>query len=233
METKARIRQRMLALRDAMQIQERKGKSAKIMARVTETLWYKEADILLTYISYRSEVDTESLIQNAFAEGKKVYCPRVEGEGMNFYEILSSEELEEGYRGIKEPQGRDERRFQLDKSQGKKCLMILPGSAFDEEGNRIGYGKGYYDRYLEKSSGYQERSNGSRERSSGRCQGKNDSGCEKSNGSQYPKSGNKGYPFIKTIGVCFACQLLREIPADIHDKRVDMVITETECVEMR
>ena len=105
METKERIRRKVLAMRDAIPVQERNRKSKEIMARVIETLWYKEAEIVLAYISYRSEVDTESLIQNAFSEGKKVYCPKVEGERMNFYEILSTQELEEGYRGIREPEG--------------------------------------------------------------------------------------------------------------------------------
>lgn len=190
METKARIRRGILALRDAIPAQERDGKSKEIMDRVMETPWYKEADIVLAYISYRSEVDTESLIQNAFSQGKKVYCPKVEGQDMNFYEILSTQELEEGYRGIREPQGKSGRRFQEGRAHGKKSLMILPGSAFDEERNRMGYGKGYYDRYLEKCR--EERLE------------------------------------IKTIGVCFSCQLVKEIPVDSHDKKADMVITEIE-----
>lgn len=200
METKVHIRRKMLALREAIPVGEREEKSAEIMARVMGTLWYKEADIVLAYISYKSEVDTESLIQNAFAEGKKVYCPKVEGEEMNFYEIFSIQELEEGYRGIKEPPGKAERCFPRGQTDGKKCLMILPGSAFDEERNRIGYGKGYYDRFLERSGGRGQESN------------------------------DKGYPLIRTIGVCFACQLQKEIPAEIHDKRVDMVITETDIL---
>lgn len=192
METKERIRRKVLAMRDAIPVQERNRKSKEIMARVIETLWYKEAEIVLAYISYRSEVDTESLIQNAFSEGKKVYCPKVEGERMNFYEILSTQELEEGYRGIREPEGKGERQFHEGKADGKRCLMILPGSAFDEERNRMGYGKGYYDRYLEKS--------------------------------------RNGCAVIKTIGVCFSCQLQKRIPVDSYDKKADMVITETDIL---
>lgn len=151
METKARIRREILALRDAMTGKERYRKSKEIMARAMDTLWYKEADIVLAYISYRSEVETESLIQDALSQGKKVYCPKVEGDEMNFYEIFSMQDVEEGYCGIREPQGKKERKFVPGLARGGKCLMILPGSAFDEERNRMGYGKGYYDRYLERN----------------------------------------------------------------------------------
>lgn len=150
METKVRIRRRALAFRDSMSGEERDRKSGAIMKKIAGLRWYEEADILLIYVDYRSEVSTKELIKRAFGEGKRVYCPRVEGENMNFYYINSMGELEEGYRGIKEPAGRAERLFSDNIAAGSKCLMLVPGSAFDRERNRIGYGKGYYDRYLER-----------------------------------------------------------------------------------
>lgn len=148
METKAHIRQKALAFRNHMPEEERRQKSGRIAERVSKTLWFQEADVLLVYMAFRSEADTEELISGAFLEGKAVYCPKVEGEEMNFYRIASKEDLKEGYQGIKEPEGKPEDLFLP--ADGMKCLMIVPGSAFDKEGNRIGYGKGYYDKYLER-----------------------------------------------------------------------------------
>ena len=184
METKAHIRKRVLAFRDGMPEKERSGKSGRIMKSVMETHWYREADVLLVYAAYKSEVNTGSLIRAAIEEGKKVYCPKVEGENMNFYRISSMDDLKEGYRGIREPEGEREKMFTADDIQSR-ILMIMPGSVFDKEGNRIGYGKGYYDRYLKR-----------------------------------------GFSGIRTIGVCFACQMQERIPTDEYDRKADKVITE-------
>ncbi len=150
METKAHIRKKMLMLRDGMGKEERDKKSGMVMGCIMGTRWYQDADILLVYAAYRSEADTGVLIKKALEEGKRVYCPKVKGESMDFYRIYSKEDLREGYCGIKEPPGGSERLFTKEDADKNRCLMLMPGSSFDKEGNRIGYGKGYYDRYLEK-----------------------------------------------------------------------------------
>lgn len=155
METKAHIRKRILVLRNGMDKRERDKKSGMIMENVMKTCWYRNADILLTYVAYQSEADTESLIKKALQEGKRLYCPKVKGEDMDFYRIRSMEDLTEGYCGIKEPPEEAERLFTDYDAARNQCLMLLPGSVFDKEGNRIGYGRGYYDKYLAKHSGIQ------------------------------------------------------------------------------
>lgn len=147
METKALIRKHALGQRDRMPEKERRFKSEQIIQRIFQCAEYQAAEKLLVYVSFRSEVQTEALIMQALRDEKRVYCPRVSGSEMEFYEIASMEELSVGYRGIREPQAAEEKRF---KEGGAVSLMIMPGSAFDEKRNRLGYGGGYYDRYLEK-----------------------------------------------------------------------------------
>jgi 5,10-methenyltetrahydrofolate synthetase len=153
METKALIRKRVLEMRDGMPLGERSEKNRKIAERVMKHPAYRKAGSLLTYVSYKSEADTLVLIEHALKNGKKVYCPKVSGREMEFYRIASQDDLEDGYRGIREPRNRNEERmFRAGIKRGEN-LMLMPGSVFDKERNRIGYGGGYYDRYLETHTG--------------------------------------------------------------------------------
>ena len=109
--------------------------------RLFERPEWKKADTILTYISYNHEMPTMFLIERALKEGKTVAAPRVEGKTMEFYSFSSKEELHKSKMGIPEP---DPHR----RPEGKEILMIMPGVAFDRDKNRIGYGGGFYDRYL-------------------------------------------------------------------------------------
>lgn len=130
---------------------ERRKLSGLIAKKLQKLPEYKEAKTLLCYVSYGSEADTCDLIVKALAEKKKVYCPKVEGDGLGFYRIFSLADLKPGYRSILEPEGRTER---FDEAQDwERTVMLVPGTAFDLSGHRIGYGGGYYDRYL---SGFAE-----------------------------------------------------------------------------
>lgn len=155
METKALIRKRALAVRDALTEAERMEKSRMIMEKVMALPIYKEADRVLVYVTYKSEVQTHLLIAQALKEGKKVYCPKVKGETMDFYRVFSEDELEKGYKGIREPGENADRLLKEEELAEGKSMMLMPGSAFDRDGNRIGYGKGYYDKYLDWISNLQ------------------------------------------------------------------------------
>ncbi len=106
---------------------------------------YKSADSLLIYISTEIEVDTRQIIMQAFKDEKAVYAPRcMAGDGeMCFCKISSFNDLEPGYKGILEPNS---------SCQGLvhagKMLCVVPALAYDLQGFRLGYGKGYYDRFL-------------------------------------------------------------------------------------
>lgn len=153
MVTKELIRKEALRKRGNLTPEERRKKSNVIMEKVMSMPSYEKAEYLLTYISYKSEVGTDALIEYAWKAGKKIYCPKVTGEEMEFYQITSWDDLEVGYMGIREP-GNDKKRLLCSENLYKgNHLMIMPGSAFDRERNRIGYGKGYYDKYIEKHAG--------------------------------------------------------------------------------
>ena len=143
METKKQIRREILSIRDALSKEERKKKSDRIKKQLAELPVFEQADQLLIYAGYGSEVETDAIMELAFRKRKLVFCPRVEGKKMQFYQITDLSQLVSGYRSIREPQ--PQRSWQ----QKPGDLVIMPGTVFDKEGNRIGYGGGFYDRFLE------------------------------------------------------------------------------------
>lgn len=150
METKISIRKQILNFRNAMSAGECNEKSGVIMQQVLSLLPVQKAEYVLCYAGYKSEVRTKNLIKELLREGKQVYLPRVSGEEMDFYRIRSLTELTEGYKGIPEPSTECTDIFTkvLWEKDKERVVMLLPGAAFSESGARIGYGKGYYDRYL-------------------------------------------------------------------------------------
>ena len=113
---------------------------------------WKEAEVILSYISYNREMSTYLLIEQAWKEGKKVAAPRVNGEKMDFYLFDSWKELVKSKMGILEPFGKEPVTEGI--AIPKNSLMIMPGVAFDEKKNRVGYGGGFYDRYLREHTKY-------------------------------------------------------------------------------
>ena len=142
------LRKETLAKRDRLSETERLQYSRQILKKVTALPEYQTADWILAYASFRSEVDTKELIDRALADRKRVLLPKVEGSEMRFWEIHSREELKEGFRGIMEPEPDETQIPEKDAFRGQKVMMWMPGVAFDAKRNRIGYGGGYYDRYL-------------------------------------------------------------------------------------
>ena len=103
--------------------------------------------VFLIYVSFRDEVDTKELIEYLLSSGGKVAVPRCYDNGrMEFFVISSLENLRTSAYGILEPEG--DERFRVTDFEDSLC--IVPGLAFDSSGMRIGYGGGYYDRFLEK-----------------------------------------------------------------------------------
>lgn len=105
---------------------------------------------VFTYISTEIEVDTRNLIEYCFKNSKRVYVPRCEeGHKMDFYEISSLEGLEISKYGIPEPSPLKHKRF----SGEYKGVCIVPALSFDKSLSRLGYGGGYYDRFLSENGG--------------------------------------------------------------------------------
>lgn len=145
---KKRFRTAALAARDSLTKEQRKHYSDRIIRNLISLPCYREADALLTYISFRSEVDTFPLLEQAFADGKAVFAPKVLGKEMAFYRIFSKDDLVAGYQGIPEPTGGQLFEIRKDDRLSQHVLICLPGAAFDRLCHRIGYGGGFYDRYL-------------------------------------------------------------------------------------
>ena len=117
--------------------------SRTITDKVTALPAFKNADRILVYADYNHEVVTEYLIKEAWKAGKEVAVPKVVGKDMVFYKLTDFARLEPGYFGIPEPVSGEIVNW-------SKALMIMPGVAFDRANHRVGYGGGFYDRYLEK-----------------------------------------------------------------------------------
>lgn len=118
-------------------------KSSIICRKVMDLPDFQNSDTIYTYVDFKKEVMTTELIRAAWAMGKKVAAPRVNGSTMDFYLIEKMEDLKPGYFGIPEP-------ITNQSAHDENCLLIVPGVAFDRECHRAGYGQGFYDRYLEK-----------------------------------------------------------------------------------
>lgn len=110
---------------------------------------YIECTTIYSYVSYNQEVETHRFMEQAIRDGKKVAIPKILGvqeekqkRYMEFCYITSLEELKVGYQGILEPE-------HTLIAKEEKALILMPGLAFDREYNRLGYGGGFYDKYLE------------------------------------------------------------------------------------
>ena len=149
---KSEIRSHVLALRKELDEQIRKRAAILLTERILGHQWYYRSDILLGFASYGTEIDTAEILTDALRRGKQVYLPKVEGTDMIFYRMTDTGDLQKGYRGILEPKGDTEvfdyAAYIEHAETAEKILMLMPGVAFDKERHRIGYGKGFYDRYL-------------------------------------------------------------------------------------
>lgn len=149
---KNNLREKYKSIRSRMKPEKKAGLDAEITKRLIETWQYKQVDTILTYVSTPIEVDTLGLIRAALDAGKRVAVPAcVKGtRKMDFYYITSVEtDLSPGTFGVLEPDTqRCEKLTNLEEG-----LCVVPGLSFDYKGFRLGYGKGYYDRFLTGFSG--------------------------------------------------------------------------------
>ena len=143
MESKKDIRKKIFAERKLRTDEQIETMSRTITDKVTALPAFKNADRILVYADYNHEVVTEYLIKEAWKAGKEVAVPKVVGKDMVFYRLTDFSQLEPGYFGIPEP-------VRGEIVKWEDALMVMPGVAFDPENNRVGYGGGFYDRFLEK-----------------------------------------------------------------------------------
>lgn len=142
---KNKIRKEYLEKRN--HIMNRDEKSRAIFRKLKNNPRYQSSSVVAIYKSFGSEVDTNLIIQYSYECGKIVCFPRVEGEEIHFCKTLKDDSFEKSRYGIDEP-------FPNRSNQILPDFVIVPGIVFDEKGGRIGYGKGYYDRFFQKHSAY-------------------------------------------------------------------------------
>ena len=127
-------------MRNMLNSQEVTKRSKTIQEFVINTEEFQRADVVGAYFAIGSEVMTELIIGRAKMLGKKIALPRVEEDKIAFYELQLTNTLVKGRFGIMEPPPYE--------PMHKIDMLVVPGIAFDKKGNRVGYGKGFYDRLL-------------------------------------------------------------------------------------
>lgn len=144
---KKELRKEILRKRDNLESSVKEKMDMAIQEKFFSSEYYKNAEKIFIYISYGSEIDTKSMINRALSEGKKIYVPRTifKDKIMDAVEIKSFDNLIEDRYGILEPSFEEEAVNPDDID-----LIVVPGTAFDKNGGRMGYGAGYYDRYFKK-----------------------------------------------------------------------------------
>ena len=186
---KKEIRNKVLEIRNQIPLDIRTEKDLHIGETLFSLPEFLSAKIVLFYASFRSEVETLSLIRESLAMGKKVLLPKVDTKNsvLTLHEIKNMNELAPGYMGIPEPDLADERLAGI----GDIDIAVIPGAGFDLSGNRLGYGAGYYDGLL----------------------------------SQRTKN-------IQIIALAYEEQLVDSIPAEKHDVRVTIIVTDKRVIRI-
>ena len=151
--------------------------SAKILAALEAHPAFRAANTILLYHSLKDEVDTHGFIEK-WSHQKHILLPVVIGEELELRTYTGPNDLRIGAYGIEEPVGTPFTDY------AAIDLAVIPGVAFDSRGNRLGRGKGYYDRLLPHM------------------------------------------PTTYKIGICFPFQLVKEVPAETSDNRMDEIVTQ-------
>lgn len=142
---KNNLRRKYRQLRNEISLHLRQSAESVVTQRVTALKAFRECDTLFAFISAKAEISTEGIIQTAFELNKQVAVPLVlDKEKMCFIYISSLSDLKEGSFGIREPKYDSEKLA----VPTKHSIMLVPALAFDKSLNRLGYGGGYYDRYM-------------------------------------------------------------------------------------
>ena len=139
---KKEVRAAIRAKKRAMTPEEIEERSAQLGELLAGSPAYREADTIYGYLPYNQEVRTVPMLGRALLEGKRVAVPKVYGEEMRFIYLADLSKVAKGYGGIPEP---------IEDgpvAEDAHALVLMPGLAFDRQGHRIGYGGGFYDKFL-------------------------------------------------------------------------------------
>ncbi|MDB1933876.1 MAG: 5-formyltetrahydrofolate cyclo-ligase [Clostridium sp.] len=186
-EEKKVLRNKILEIRDSLNNNEKELIDNKIFNELINTDLYKRSINIFIYISFSNEINTRNIIEKAFKDKKNVFIPKVykDDKLMKAIKLNSIDELKKNSMGILEPI--DDSNY-IEKENID--LIVVPGVVFDKECNRIGYGGGYYDRYLK----------------------------------DIKSKKNK-------IALAYDLQIVDKIESEVHDIKVDYIITNTRALK--
>ena len=139
---KKELRQQIRQKKRAMTVEQIEAASARLGELFIASQAYKDAKTIYGYLPYNQEVRTVPMLEQALRDGKQVAVPKVVGDDMKFIYMTDLSRVENGYAGIPEPIADGP------VADDQTALVLMPGLAFDPAGHRIGYGGGFYDRFL-------------------------------------------------------------------------------------
>ena len=141
---KTALRKEIREKKRAMTQEEIEYKSSRLGELFLQSQAYQQAKSIYGYLPYNQEVRTVAMLERALQDGKRVAVPKCYGDEMRFIWMEDLSKVEKGYSNIPEPIADDP------VADDETALVLMPGLAFDPEGNRMGYGGGFYDKFLEK-----------------------------------------------------------------------------------
>ncbi|MFC1818887.1 5-formyltetrahydrofolate cyclo-ligase [Thermodesulfobacteriota bacterium] len=146
-EDREALRQKILGARDGLSDKVRQAKSISVMQNFWTLLGMQQWSTLFIYVNFRSEVETLELIKKCINRDIRVAVPLVEASAVRMIPLLIKDPVQDlvpGYYNIPEPDPKKSLRLE----PGEIDAAVIPGSVFDIHGGRLGYGGGYYDRFL-------------------------------------------------------------------------------------
>lgn len=151
-EQKKLLRKVMLQKRKTLSDSETAVKNSAITEKLLSLEKVQSAELILSFVSAKGEVGTREFISKCLEAGKTVAVPRcIDGSNMEFCVIHTFDDLEKGMYGIDEPKQHCEI---IKAENAQNSVLIVPALCFNPDGYRLGYGKGYYDRFISRYKGY-------------------------------------------------------------------------------
>ena len=145
---KQELRRMIREKKRAMTMEEIQQRSEKLAQLFLQSEAYRNAKTIYGYLPYNQEVRTVSMLEQAMKDGKRVAVPKCYGDEMKFIFMDDLTQVEKGYANIPEPIADGP------VADDKTALVLMPGLAFDPQGHRIGYGGGFYDKFLSQEPGH-------------------------------------------------------------------------------
>lgn len=142
------LRRRMREMKQALSVGEMEARGAKLGEMLRMQPVYRNAKTLYGFLPINQEIRTVPILRQAQAEGKRIAVPKVIGDEVKFYYLDDFTQVKVGCFGVSEPIDR------LIPAEDEGALVLVPGLAFDRRGYRVGYGKGFYDRFLSRENAH-------------------------------------------------------------------------------